>query len=232
MNTFLKLKNWQLFWLIVFTYLAFQIVGTTTTAISSQGTTKEIPEYVFGVKAPTIFPWSNTIKKTAESSSVTSSSGTIMTFTKYSPIVILFILVLFGWFYAMGLNLNKKIPDTAKMYLRKFKWFMFIPIVYGFLLYIFVHFVLFKAVSNGETLNSSVIFASIVPFHLFSIFCIFYCIYFNAKSLKVAELQREVSFSDYVVEFFLLWFFPIGVWFIQPRINKIFDVTLQLKEQK
>ena len=30
-----------------------------------------------------------------------------------------------GWFYAMGTNLNKKLPDTIKMSLKKFKWFMF-----------------------------------------------------------------------------------------------------------
>ena len=131
----------------------------------------------------------------------------------------------------MGVNLNKKLPDTVKMNLRKFKWFMFIPFVYLFLFYIFVHFFLFKAVSNGEQLSNLVFFAVMLPIHLFSMFCIFYCIYFNAKSLKVAELQREVTFNDYVGEFFLLWFFPIGVWFIQPRINKMFDASLQSKEE-
>ena len=231
MNILLRLKHWQLFGLFACTYFAFQIAGTTTTIISSQGTTKEVKEYVIGIKNPTIISWNKTITKSTESSAVSESSETVMKFTKYSPIVLLFIAVLFGWFYAMGVNLNKKIPDTAKMYLRKFKWFMFIPVVYIFILYIFIHFVLFKAVSNGEQLNNTVIIAIIVPFHLFSIFCIFYCIYFNAKSLKTAELQRAITFSDYVVEFFLLWFFPIGVWFIQPRINKMFDATLQEREQ-
>jgi hypothetical protein len=27
--------------------------------------------------------------------------------------------------------------------------------------------------------------------------------------------------NDYIGEFFLFWFFPIGIWFIQPRINNI-----------
>jgi len=60
-------------------------------------------------------------------------------------------------------------------------------------------------------------------FQLVALFCVFYIFYFNAKSLKAVELQRPVTFGDYIGEFFLLLFFPIGVWIIQPRINKIFE---------
>jgi hypothetical protein len=52
-------------------------------------------------------------------------------------------------------------------------------------------------------------------------FCIFYALYFNAKALKAVEWQKKVTLSDYVGDFFLIWFFPIGLWFIQPRINNI-----------
>jgi hypothetical protein len=31
-----------------------------------------------------------------------------------------------------------------------------------------------------------------------------------------------VSFYDFSGPFFLLWFFPIGIWIIQPRINRLF----------
>jgi hypothetical protein len=54
-------------------------------------------------------------------------------------------------------------------------------------------------------------------------FFIFYSLYFIAKELKSVELQKPVTFSDFAGEFFLLWFFPIGIWIIQPRINKIFE---------
>jgi len=183
MKTFLRLKHWQLFCLLVCTYLGFQIVGKTTTVISSQGKTT--------------------------------------TFSEYSPLVFLFIAVLFGWFYTVGVNLIKKLPDTVKMNITKFKWLMFILIMYIFLFYAFVHF---RIQPNTITL------VIIILLHLFSMFCILYCIYFNAKALKTVELQQPVTFSDYAGEFFLLLFFPIGIWIIQPRINKIFDATLQAKE--
>ncbi|WP_101311729.1 hypothetical protein [Labilibaculum manganireducens] len=63
----------------------------------------------------------------------------------------------------------------------------------------------------------------IVPLHLFSMFCIFYCLYFVAKTFKTVELQREVSFFDFAGEFFMIWFFPIGIWIVQPKVNKMIE---------
>jgi hypothetical protein len=65
----------------------------------------------------------------------------------------------------------------------------------------------------------------IVPLHLFSLFAIFYSMYFAAKTVKSVELQREVIFSDFIAEFFLIWFFPIGVWILQPKLNKLEEGT-------
>ena len=45
--------------------------------------------------------------------------------------------------------------------------------------------------------------------------------YFVAKTFKTAELQRKVSFSDFAGDFFLVWFLPIGIWIIQPKINRM-----------
>ncbi|MBI3240197.1 MAG: hypothetical protein HYZ43_15335 [Flavobacteriia bacterium] len=39
--------------------------------------------------------------------------------------------------------------------------------------------------------------------------------------LKSVELQREAVYTEYSSDFFLIWFFPVGVWSIQPRINRI-----------
>ena len=63
----------------------------------------------------------------------------------------------------------------------------------------------------------------IVPLHLFSMFCIFYSLYFVAKTFKTVELQRQVSFSDFAGEFFMIWFYPIGIWIVQPKINKMIE---------
>lgn len=136
--------------------------------------------------------------------------------------MILVMTIFFGWFYAMGTNLHKKLPASVKMNLTKFKIFLFIPVIYILAICFFIMFVINYTVTNEGTPNFG-LSGLILPFHLFSMFCIFYCLYFNAKALKAVELQRPVTFGDYAGEFFLIWFYPIGIWLIQPRINKLFS---------
>ena len=126
----------------------------------------------------------------------------------------------FAWLYTLGTSLYKKLPDNATMSLITFKIFFFIPVLYILSLSAWIA-VTFTHVSP-ENPPSPLIFLLIIPLHLFSMFCIFYCLYFVAKTLKAVEWQKPVTFSDYIGEFFLLWFYFIGVWFIQPRINKLF----------
>lgn len=57
---------------------------------------------------------------------------------------------------------------------------------------------------------------------LFSWICVIYFAYLPAKMLAAIRNQEKVYLSDYIGIFFLFLFFPIGVWFIQPRLNEIF----------
>jgi len=138
-------------------------------------------------------------------------------------IMIIFMTAFFCWFYALGVNLHQKLPETVQTNLKRFKLFLFLPVAYIFLMVTIGPFAL-SNISNLEVDPSPFFlsFAIILPMHLFSMFCIFYCLRFIAKTMKAVEWQRPVSFSDYAGEFFLIWFFPIGVWFIQPRINELF----------
>ena len=143
------------------------------------------------------------------------------------PMIFMLIVgfIIFGWIWSLAVGLQKKLPENATMKVRKFKIFFVIPIVYMFLFmgYMFL-FNNFIDASIGSGVNPVIMFASfalIFPIHLFAMFCIFYCMYFAAKTIKTVELQKEVTFNDFAGDFFMIWFFPIGVWFIQPRINKI-----------
>jgi hypothetical protein len=137
-------------------------------------------------------------------------------------VMFLFIAIFFSWFYSLGTALHKRLPESVKMKLTTFKIFLFIPFVYIMVLCGLMFWV-FNTVVTGDRAPNLSWFLLIIPIHLFSMFCIFYCLYFVAKSLKAVEWQKPVTFSDYVGEFFLLWFYPVGVWFIQPRVNKLFD---------
>jgi len=139
-------------------------------------------------------------------------------------VVILFSSIIHAWHWSVVMGLQSKVPKDIKMKLGRFKVFFFIPLVYILLLPVFVFTMIRMATTAGEP--DFAFFAPmilIIPLHLFSMFCIFHTIYFIAKTLKTVELQREADFSDFVGEFFMVWFYPVGVWFLQPKINKMIE---------
>ena len=150
-----------------------------------------------------------------------------MAIMKIMPIItIFFIFGFYGWFWAIATGLQKKVPVEIKMKVKRFKIFFFIPLIYTILIVGFMGLNISGIIEHGQNLDSAQIggfVGTIVPLHLFAMFCIFYCLYFVSKTFKTVELQREVSFSDFAGEFFLFWFFPIGIWIVQPKINKMIE---------
>lgn len=58
------------------------------------------------------------------------------------------------------------------------------------------------------------------PLSIVTLISIVYSVLFAAKALKSIELHRETNSSEYMGDFLLLLMFPVGVWFVQPRVNK------------
>ena len=48
----------------------------------------------------------------------------------------------------------------------------------------------------------------------------FYVVAFAARTIVKAEQAISATFSKSVLTFFQIMFFPIGIWFLQPRINQ------------
>ncbi len=131
--------------------------------------------------------------------------------------------VILCWFYAIGSGLQSYLPEGAKTNVSRLRFFVLIPIVYITAIVVYAIMFSFRKSYAAAPPVAAVALGVILVLllHLFSMFCIFYCMYTAARTLKSVELKRKATFSDCVGEFFLLWFFPIGVWIIQPRVNKI-----------
>jgi hypothetical protein len=63
---------------------------------------------------------------------------------------------------------------------------------------------------------------AILPLHLLALISFLYLQIFVSKNLVSAETGKSASFSAYLGTSLLIWFWPIGVWFVQPRINRLF----------
>jgi hypothetical protein len=132
------------------------------------------------------------------------------------PIIMVFFVGGFlGWFWSIAINLQDKLPGELKLKVNRFKTFLLLSIVYIVIYFVFI--------DSSEAFDEPATFAITIPFHMFFMFCILYCLFIVSKTFKTVELQRIVTFSDFAVEFFLIWFFPVGIWIIQPKINKMIE---------
>jgi hypothetical protein len=150
----------------------------------------------------------------------------MFSYLKYFPfILIIFVAVYYGRFWSVAIGLQEKIPGNILMKVKKFKVFFIIPIAYMLVFFSFFFFSINTLFSNPETNFGlmGALFTLIIPIHLFAMFCIFYTLYFVAKTIKTVELQRAVTFIDFAIEFFLILFYPVGIWIIQPKINKMIE---------
>jgi hypothetical protein len=143
--------------------------------------------------------------------------------------VLIFFLfgVFFGWFWAVAIGLQHVLADNVKMKTTVFK--IFFLIAFGYILFLALAGATARIFANsgsydglsGELLD--LLIGAIGLLFFVAIFGIFYIIYFAAKTFKTVQLQRETTFSDFVGEFFMICFYPIGIWFLQPKINEAIE---------
>jgi hypothetical protein len=124
-------------------------------------------------------------------------------------------LLLIAWLWSMGSFLSSIVHPALRLNAAFFRFTLIYPPLYA---PVFVAFL---------EKQQSLVFAAVIPLHLFAMFCMFYNLYFVSKSLVLAETGRPTLFYDFAGPFFLVWFFPIGVWIVQPRINRLYAEHLQ-----
>jgi len=134
----------------------------------------------------------------------------------FSPNVLLMLptfilgLLFFGWLWAIASACSRGLPSELFSSPR--------PMQIG-LVYALFYMALFGIVFDSSSEPPAYIF----PMHLLAVIAIFYSLGFTAKQLTKLDQGKEVSFFSYSGPFFLLWFFPLGVWVIQPKVNELLD---------
>jgi len=142
-------------------------------------------------------------------------------------IFFLFFGTLYGWYWSIVFGLKDKLPPTVTLKTKWFRVLLFYSIAYSI-----IYMILFSYVTRQDSLQYFHYFGYILPFHFLTMFSMLYLIYFVAKTIKTIELQREVKFSDFIGEFFLLWFSFVGVWILQPKINQITEGTFPYNKNR
>jgi hypothetical protein len=127
------------------------------------------------------------------------------------------LLLILMWMWAAGSFLESVVPAKAKFDLTVFRAALVYLAAYPFL-------------TASHLLKDSWLgFSPRLPLLLFAWVCTILVLNLLSKSLVWAETGNVTSFFDYALDFLLIAVFAvIGVWFIQPRINRLYAKSLNI----
>jgi hypothetical protein len=127
-----------------------------------------------------------------------------------SPVLIILYI---SWLLGVGIGLNKSVNRDLR---PNNGFFIFSVIIVP------LYTILFMILIYRMTIDQNTGWIPfIIPLHFLAMFCQLYIIYFLSKNLLMAERNRQSKFSDILKPYILFLIFPIGIWFIQPRINRL-----------
>ncbi len=137
--------------------------------------------------------------------------------TLWGSISAFWVVVYIGWIYAIGSSMNKLIPEKVRPQASYFKFScLFILIaVFGILL------------TGGYKINQDNIQDYgykawiLIPLSFYMMWSMLYVFAFAAKMLESVIEGQAVGLSDALKAFFGFWFFPIGLWYIQPAVQRV-----------
>jgi hypothetical protein len=126
------------------------------------------------------------------------------------------IFIYLGWLWTIG-NINRYLNSDTKKEFSIFKFLFRATLILGFIILPIL-----------RTIDNNLFIIKILRFLTFINFL--FCIYLISIALQGIEKQKFGQINNLVNDFFLIWIMPIGIWFIQPRLNKIaFDNNIEDK---
>jgi hypothetical protein len=132
--------------------------------------------------------------------------------TVHTVISILNMFFYLGWLLIVATTLSEKLKLNTTIYI-----ICVFCVILGFSLSALL-------VNPGETVH----FSGIPALGVMSVLMAFlYVVSFTAKVLVSQEKHRNILIKECLFESFLFFFFFIGVWFLQPRINKVYESLLK-----
>jgi peptidoglycan/LPS O-acetylase OafA/YrhL len=118
-------------------------------------------------------------------------------------------LITFAWQLSIGHGLYQFLPAKVEVKYNLFiiNWFVVMVVICAASIY-----------SDGEGMTFTGVAA--LP-GLYVVYAFLHMLIFPAKLLTSVEMRKEAHFGDYFVTFLLMILWPVGVWFIQPRLNEV-----------
>jgi hypothetical protein len=204
MNIFLRLKHWQAFGILLAVPMIFKLV-----TMVSLVTNTSVLYLIFAA------PFH------AEARAALFSAVSTEWVAGYLAAMAVAMVIIAAWLYSLGVGLCKKIPPQASLRTTVFRVWLFLSLACHLVVLAFGYFLFVQLSAGGEVrwkqLLPAVLLCVISSVGLCYAFC------FTAKALKTAERGQTVTFGEYVPELLGILIYPVGIWFIQPRVNKLVE---------
>jgi hypothetical protein len=148
------------------------------------------------------------------SSSLTNHNDGILN----NPLFALTIYFLYMlWIYSIADFFTKLLNQTPKYLKISFAISVIYIVYYSFFVISHLQYIASTGVATLFHFTFQILFMIIF----------FYLPYHASKALRAVELNHEVSFRDAFADFFCLLLFPFGVWFVQPRVRKLYLMKME-----
>ncbi|MGA8407906.1 MAG: hypothetical protein WB680_12070 [Candidatus Acidiferrales bacterium] len=123
------------------------------------------------------------------------------------------VVFLLAWLWSVGSFLNSNVPAPLRLNMLLFYFTLAIPLLNA----------AFSFTVSEQALPATARIAGRVLAGI----CMLYDMGFVADLLVRAETDKPAPFGDVAAQALLIWLFPIGVWFVQPRINRLYAARTQ-----
>ncbi len=117
------------------------------------------------------------------------------------------------WISLLGFGLSRRLKTLNSTGFKMFKGA-------GLLLIVSIGFSeLLISTKLIEVEGHSILFMIFLGIYAITLLAVIFS--YLAKTLKQLETNDEIDINDYFGDIFLILFWPIGIWTIQPRLNKL-----------
>ena len=129
-------------------------------------------------------------------------------------ISLMYYSVFLAWNYKVVKTFNKNSDALTKKQIKRLDWSIVVLVIYS--LYLITHI--------SKIFPDSIIVSILIWILMFTAsFAFFYIVFCTAKTLKNLQLKSQLRTSDIIVEMFVIFYFPIGVWWLQRKVNRYYN---------
>lgn len=120
-----------------------------------------------------------------------------------------------GWWYAIGVAANEKLEEPLKGNILYFKIALIVPVAY----IAFMFLVLSPSQAGGEAARQVSQWVGFL--YIGAMLSLYYALWFVARQFVSLRKKERAVYSEYAFTMLGFLIAVLGVWFIQPDVNKL-----------